>query len=162
MAHVFRAVQQAVIAAIQADDFSFPLPDLIDYSWTQGIPNVSTMSYAEWERLAFLGDATASGCIANQLKHLMPEGTPHLYTVLRSGLQSNQTFAHIFRKACLLAVCSSEPVVVQPSLFKRGGDFFEAILGLMMTQKSLEFVKGWLEPMYAPLIRAAARAYLAF
>ncbi|TFK52016.1 hypothetical protein OE88DRAFT_1658775 [Heliocybe sulcata] len=160
MGDLFRAVQHAIVAAVQAPDFSFPLPDLVDYSWTQGMPNMRKLSYAEWERLAFLGDSAASGCIANQLKQLLPQGNTHLYSVLRSGLVSNQTFAHIYKKATLLAISSPDPVVVQPSLFKRGGDFFEAILGLMLQQKSLEFVRGWLEPMYKPLIRAAAQAYL--
>ncbi|EPQ56653.1 hypothetical protein GLOTRDRAFT_39351, partial [Gloeophyllum trabeum ATCC 11539] len=156
----FAAVQQAIISVIQSDGYSFDLPDLFDYSWARGMPDMQTIPFAKWQNMAFMGDKLAGVCIADQLTKAMPNATPHLYSVHSYGLVSNKTFAHILKKASLLAVASRGPVIVEPDLVKRGGDFFEAILSLMLNQRGMEFVRSWLESVFSPLICAAAQAYL--
>ncbi|EKM61127.1 uncharacterized protein PHACADRAFT_204280 [Phanerochaete carnosa HHB-10118-sp] len=144
------AIETAVYRAIFDDtSFTIDLPKLTLELWERvSIRTPDNMN--ENERLEFLGDSLMDASIAIALYKIVPEGTPHKYTVILSVLHANRTFCHLARKM---------KIDYGGADTKNIGDVFETIVGAYYTEKGFEAVHAWAIRIYEPLVREASIAF---
>jgi len=167
------AMQKAVILTINQPDFEAALPPLTDRTWAK-LSAHPRVSHDENERLEFLGDALMYATIGRMLYAEIPDGTPHLYTNLRSVLHSNATFSHIAERLDIYAVSSTvlraltmrnfgegatAPMIKSKPEIKATADLFETVIGAYYLESGFEALCDWMREMYKPLIAAAKRTF---
>ncbi|OBZ78605.1 Ribonuclease 3 [Grifola frondosa] len=164
-------LQKAIEAAISQPHFDAALPPLSDDTWLR-ILSPSYQTFLENDRLEFLGDALMDATIGRQLYAQIPDGSPHLYTSLRSALHSNATFAHLAKKLDILAVSSPVLKALTRKSFGEGeyaqgsfrikdtADLFETVVGAYYLECGFEALYDWMKDIYKPLIAVAKQKFI--
>ncbi|THH34057.1 hypothetical protein EUX98_g163 [Antrodiella citrinella] len=168
-------IQTALNAAIANPSFSGALPPLSEDGWRKLVVSHTSETAAENDRLEFLGDALMYATIGKLLYTQCPQGSPHLYTVLRSALHSNATFSKLAEKLDVFAVSKvvlnaltaqtfGEGSLVRPKprlAIKKTADLFEAVIGAYYMERGFEALYEWVNEIYAPLIVIAKKSFSA-
>jgi hypothetical protein len=136
-------VQSNLFTLIDRPNFVFQLPSLDRLSWESIVS-----SSEERERLEFTGDAYMAAAVTENLYRVIPKGSPHIYTVARSALTANTTFARIMDR---LGFNSPEIST------KSSGDAFEAIIGAAK-KENLKALDYWFRTNYMQLVIYTADA----
>lgn len=144
------AIEKAIYRAIFDDPaFTIDAPKLTPALWERvSIRTPGNMK--EIERLEFLGDSLMDASIAIALYNIVPDGTPHKYTVMLSSLHANRTFCHLARKM---------EIEHGGADTKNIGDVFETIVGAYYTEKGFDAVHQWALRIYEPLVQEASVAF---
>ncbi|KAF5385482.1 hypothetical protein D9757_005349 [Collybiopsis confluens] len=150
-----RFVQNKVFRLIDSPDFTFQLPILSRSSWDTITDSndererlVSTKLYtlathsSSHERQEFIGDSYMAATISENLYRILPEGSPFIYTVARSALTANSTFARLMNR---LGFCNNQIST------KSMGDAFESIIGAAH-RESLKRLNRWFRTYYMQLL----------
>ncbi|CCM05200.1 uncharacterized protein FIBRA_07409 [Fibroporia radiculosa] len=182
MTHLlYSAIQKAIISTINRPDFEAALPPLSDKTWLK-LLSTTHHSRQENERLEFLGDALMYATIGRVLYAQIPDGTPHLYTLViyqnvRAALHSNTTFSHLAERLDILAVSGSVLRALTTKRFGEGAsistmkskpqikataDLFETIIGAYYLERGFESLCGWVQGIYKPLILVAEASFSNF
>ncbi|KAJ3552250.1 hypothetical protein NM688_g4249 [Phlebia brevispora] len=170
---MYTTVQQAILNAIDAPQFSAALPPLSDASWLK-ILGKHPGSHFENERLEFLGDALMYATLGIQLYSQLPEAGPGLFTCVRSALHSNVTFSRLAEKLDIFAVNdqvlkaltaktfgegANAPAKSRPQV-KATADLFETVIGMYFLDCGFKKLCRWVDELYSPLITIAEQAYV--
>ncbi|KAF8971406.1 ribonuclease III domain-containing protein [Flammula alnicola] len=138
-------MQRSVVGVIESPDFVFELPDLSSASW-----EVICNNNRERERLEFLGDSLIGAFVSGELFLRWPNEGPGFYTVARSVLTANSTFAHLMYKLGFHDI--NNPV-------KPAGDAFETMLAAFHGERGPDAFNEYVRPYFLPLIDSVAYAY---
>ncbi|TCD69903.1 hypothetical protein EIP91_005727 [Steccherinum ochraceum] len=170
-----RTLQKAIEEAIAKPSFTGSLPPLSEAAWRKIVVGRSQDTVLENDRLEFLGDALMYATIGRLLYAKCPQGTPYLYTSLRSALHSNATFSKLAEKLDILAVSSvvlnaltqrtfGEGSKVHPKQrpqVKATADLFETVIGAYYLECGFESLCNWVTELYEPLITAGKKVFQA-
>ncbi|KIL00267.1 hypothetical protein PAXRUDRAFT_23361 [Paxillus rubicundulus Ve08.2h10] len=146
-ANIHVVLQNAIVAAINDPSYVFALPTLS--AWESAV----SYNMAEKQRLEFIGDAVMHLSVALYLYQLFPDGTPGLYTNIRSAVNTNATFTHLMVKT------GAHELPLQSPSTKAAADSFEVIVAALYMERGFPDVCAWVQEQYAPLIAAARRSY---
>ncbi|KIJ21818.1 hypothetical protein PAXINDRAFT_63406 [Paxillus involutus ATCC 200175] len=144
---IHAVLQNAIVATINDPDYVFALPTLS--AWESAV----SYDMAEKQRLEFIGDAVMHLSVALYLYQLFPDGTPGLYTNIRSAVNTNATFTHLMVKT------GAHELPFQSHSTKAAADSFEVIVAALYMERGFPGVCAWVQEQYAPLIAAARRSY---
>ncbi|KAJ3552253.1 hypothetical protein NM688_g4250 [Phlebia brevispora] len=145
------ALTNAVLASISRLDYSVDPPKLSPHLWDR-VCILTPEAKEENERLEFLGDAVMDACLAIELYKQIPEGTPHMYTEIRSALHRNLAFCHLANRMGLTTSGSTKSI----------GDVFETLMGAYFLEKGFQSLYEWTRRTFEPIIMAAYEAYSRF
>jgi len=141
MAQSMLYVQKSLFTLIDKPDFNFRLPTLSQTTWDNIVHDDE-----ERERLEFTGDAYMTAAVGDALYRVMPQGSPFLYTVARSALTANRTFAHIMERMGFSTAGQS---------IKSMGDAFESIIGAKQKEDPAALDE-WFQSQYMQLLAYSA------
>ncbi|THH00937.1 hypothetical protein EW026_g1654 [Hermanssonia centrifuga] len=169
----YPAIQRALLDAIAQPHFNAALPPLSDEAWAS-ILETSRDATEENDRLEFMGDALMYATLGRQLYRQLPNGTPDLYSNVRSALHSNATFSRLAEKLDIFAVSGKVLTALTAKTFGEGtsapfkswpqvkatADLFETVIAVYYMERGFETLCDWVNELYRPLILVAKQAYL--